>query len=190
METTDDRPLRSVRPPCHHTTSTGRGGSLSCRRTSRVKANTLRLVGFALDVAYLAPVQLVYSLHTALKAITEQSPSFTERLQAHKDASKFIKDSLTDLGFDFVPKSRDIAANGMTAVRLPEGYTLPDILPKLVAKDIVVAAGLHKAIATKYFRIGHMGVTATQRDRGDLEKVVKGIKEALDEVKQSRDGKL
>lgn len=130
----------------------------------------------------------MYALNTALKAITQSSPSFTERLQAHKDASKYIKDSLTDLGFEFVPKSRDIAANGMSAVRLPDGFTLPDILPKLVEKDIVVAAGLHKAIATKYFRIGHMGITVTDRQRGDLEKVVKGIKEAMDEVKKSREG--
>lgn len=46
-------------------------------------------------------------------------------------------------------------------------------------RDIVVAAGLHKAIVSEYFRIGHMGITAVDRQRGDLEKVVKGIKEVL-----------
>ena len=47
-------------------------------------------------------------------------------------------------------------------------------------KDIVVAAGLHKAIATEYFRIGHMGVTVTDRDRGDVDKVLSGIKAILE----------
>lgn len=132
----------------------------------------------------LAPVQLVYALNASLKAITESSPSFTERLEAHKKASAYIKDSLTSLGFEFVPKSRDIAANGMTAVKYPKGLGAADILPKLVAKDIVVAAGLHKAIATEYFRIGHMGVTAVESERDDLERVINGIKEALDECKK------
>jgi aspartate aminotransferase-like enzyme len=46
-------------------------------------------------------------------------------------------------------------------------------------KDIVVAGGLHKAIATEYFRVGHMGITVTQPERGDLDKVLKGIEEVL-----------
>jgi alanine-glyoxylate transaminase/serine-glyoxylate transaminase/serine-pyruvate transaminase len=110
-------------------------------------------------------------------------------LEAHKKASSYIKDSLTSLGFTFVPKSRDIGANGMTAVKYPKGLGAADILPKLAAKDIVCAAGLHKEIATEYFRIGHMGVTAVEGERGDLERVVKGIKEVLEECKSGwRDG--
>jgi len=92
-----------------------------------------------------------------------------------------MKDSLTSLGLTFVHKSKDIGANGMTAVKYPKGLGAADILPKLAAKDIVCAGGLHKAIATEYFRIGHMGVTAVESERGDLERVVKGIKEVLEE---------
>jgi alanine-glyoxylate transaminase/serine-glyoxylate transaminase/serine-pyruvate transaminase len=120
---------------------------------------------------------LVYALNASLKAITESSPSFVDRLEAHKKASAYIKDSLTSLGFQFVPKSRDIAANGMTAAKYPKGLGA-------AAKDIVVAAGLHKAIATEYFRIGHMGVTAVESERDDLERVVRGIKEAVEECKK------
>ncbi|KAK8864667.1 hypothetical protein IAR55_001918 [Kwoniella newhampshirensis] len=123
------------------------------------------------------PVQLVYALHTSLKSIT--SAPISDRIDAHKAASKYVKDSLAELGLDFVPKSRDIAANGMTAVKFPKGVQASDVLPKLAERDIVVAAGLHKAMATEYFRIGHMGVTAVNRERGDLEKVVKGITEIL-----------
>ncbi|OCF43063.1 alanine-glyoxylate transaminase/serine-glyoxylate transaminase/serine-pyruvate transaminase [Kwoniella heveanensis CBS 569] len=123
------------------------------------------------------PVQLIYALNTALKSIA--SASIGQRIEAHRAASKYVKDELTSLGLEFVPKSRDIAANGMTAVKFPKGVTAPDVLPKLAERDIVVAAGLHKAIATEYFRIGHMGITAVDRERGDLEKVIKGIKEVL-----------
>jgi alanine-glyoxylate transaminase/serine-glyoxylate transaminase/serine-pyruvate transaminase len=54
-------------------------------------------------------------------------------------------------------------------------------------KDIVVAAGLHKAIATEYFRIGHMGVTAVDPSRGDVDKVLDGIKSVLSAKGWSKD---
>lgn len=54
-----------------------------------------------------------------------------------------------------------------------------------VRKDIVVAAGLHKAIATEYFRIGHMGVTVTDKERGDIEKVLKSVEEVLKAAKKN-----
>ncbi|WVQ79654.1 hypothetical protein IAT38_001754 [Cryptococcus sp. DSM 104549] len=123
------------------------------------------------------PVQLIYALHTSLKAIT--STPIADRFAAHKEASAYVKDSLAEIGLEFVPQSREIAANGMTAVRFPKGVQAPDVLPKLAERDIVVAGGIHKAIASEYFRIGHMGVTAVDRKRGDLEKVIKGVKEVL-----------
>ncbi|KAK4686641.1 hypothetical protein P7C73_g3481, partial [Tremellales sp. Uapishka_1] len=133
------------------------------------------------------PVQLVYALHTSLKAITTASPSLEERFKAHKTASKYIKDELAALGFGFVPLDRDIAANGMTAVRYPKGLSAADIVPKLAAKDIVVAGGLHKEIVSEYFRVGHMGITVVETKRGDLEKVIKGVKAVLEEKGWKKD---
>ena len=132
-----------------------------------------------LPVLNSAPVQLVYALNTALKHILE-SGSLEQRFQLHRDASNKMKDELTVMGFGFVPKTRELSANGMSAVRFPQGIVAADIVPKLVEKDIVVAGGLHKAIATEYFRIGHMGITATDAGRGDVERVIKGIKEVLE----------
>lgn len=77
----------------------------------------------------LAPVQLIYALHTSLKSIT--SAPISDRVEAHKAASKYVKDSLAEIGLGFVPKSRDIAANGMTAVKFPKGLQASDVLPKL-----------------------------------------------------------
>ncbi len=57
--------------------------------------------------------------------------------------------------------------------------TLADSDP-LPRKDIVVAGGLHKAIATEYFRIGHMGITVTENQtRGDLDRILDGVKAVL-----------
>lgn len=76
-------------------------------------------------------MQLVYALHASLKSILNEKPSLEERFAQHRAASKRVKDKLSDLGFGFVPTSRDHAANGMTAVKYPEGIQASDILPKL-----------------------------------------------------------
>ena len=60
----------------------------------------------------------------------------------------------------------------MTAIYFPDGLTAPDIIPRLLEQGVVVAGGLHKEIKDKYFRIGHMGITAVDTTtRQDLDKV-------------------
>lgn len=60
----------------------------------------------------------------------------------------------------------------MTAIYFPEGLSAPDIVPRLFERGVVVAGGLHKEIKDKYFRIGHMGISALDsNDRHDLETV-------------------
>ncbi|KAL1411383.1 hypothetical protein Q8F55_002339 [Vanrija albida] len=138
--------------------------------------------------AYFAtpPVQLVYALQVGLKEIVEGKQSLEDRFAAHKAASNKIKDGLAQLGVGFVPLGRDISANGMTAAKYPEGVAAADVLPKLAELDIVVAGGLHKDIASTYFRIGHMGVTAVKTERGDLDKVLAGVKTVLDAARAKK----
>jgi alanine-glyoxylate transaminase/serine-glyoxylate transaminase/serine-pyruvate transaminase len=47
----------------------------------------------------------------------------------------------------------------MTAIYLPENVKAPDLLPNLLKKGVIFAGGLHKEIAAKYIRLGHMGVS-------------------------------
>lgn len=75
-------------------------------------------------------------------------------------------------------------ANGMTAIYLPEGVTVPDLLPKLLAKGVVFAGGLHREIATKYFRFGHMGVSVMNDDLGHMDKALAALKEGLEACKK------
>ena len=99
----------------------------------------------------------------------------------------------------------EFAANGMTAVYFPAGVTAADVVPQLLKHNIVVAGGLHKDIKgsncplsrvyrrahpyrtpEKYFRIGHMGVTVADRSRGDLDKLVEGVKAVIGALPGSR----
>lgn len=94
------------------------------------------------------PVQLIYALNTSLKQILQRP--LASRFSDHKKASSMVKDFVEHkLGLRTIPNSREESANGMTAIWIPEGVKLPDLLPKIAAKQVVFAGGLHKEIASK-----------------------------------------
>jgi len=134
--------------------------------------------------AYFAtpPVNLVQAFHAALSSILKGKVSLEERFALHKAASKKIKDAATGLGLQLLTLDPYYAANGMSAIKYPTGVKMTDLIPRLVKKNIVVTGGLHKDVKDTYFRIGHMGVTVVDSERGDINKVIAGVKEALAEA--------
>jgi alanine-glyoxylate transaminase/serine-glyoxylate transaminase/serine-pyruvate transaminase len=130
------------------------------------------------------PTQLVHALHTTLSQITARPMS--ERFALHKTASDKVKAAIADLGLSQVVPNRDSQANGMTAMYLPDGLTPPDVLPGLLKRGVIFAAGLHKEIASRYIRFGHMGVSISDPNRNDIDKALAALKEALAEAKQAK----
>lgn len=128
--------------------------------------------------AYFAtpPTQLVHALLTTLSQIT--AVPIADRVATHTAASNKVKAVVTALGLKQLAEKPECQAHAMTAIRLPEGVTPPDVLPKLSAKGLVFAGGLHKECASKYIRFGHMGVSVTDPKRTDLSRAL----EALGEV--------
>ena len=49
-------------------------------------------------------------------------------------------------------------------------------------KGIIFAGGLHKEIAAKYIRFGHMGVSVTDPKRDDIDRALQALKDTLVEV--------
>ncbi|KAF7356839.1 Aminotran-5 domain-containing protein [Mycena venus] len=131
--------------------------------------------------AYFAtpPVNLIYAYHTALTQITKKAPSLEERFELHRAASKQIKDTATQLGLKQLALEPAFAAMGMTALYFPDGMSAADVIPKFGAKGIIVAGGLHAAIKDKYFRVGHMGITAVDGQRGDIQSITNALKEVF-----------
>lgn len=123
--------------------------------------------------------QLVRALNTALKQILEKP--LAERFQRHTEVSDYIKKAVTDLGLKIVATEPVDQAHAMTAIYLPENVAIPDILPKLSNKGVVFAGGIHKAIATKYIRFGHMGVSVTDSNRKDIDKALAALRDGLSE---------
>jgi len=143
--------------------------------------------------------QLIHALHTALTQILAQP--LAERFAAHKAASDKIKQAVADLGLKQLAANPDDQAHGMTAIYLPETVKQAEILPQLAKRGVVFAGGIHKEVATKYIRFGHMGVSIVstvspcfplpcnshannfQLDprRGDVDRAVKALEEGLSE---------
>jgi len=138
--------------------------------------------------AYFAtpPVNLIYAFHASLSAITKSSPSLADRFKLHREASKRIKDAAAELGLKQLPLEPAFASNGMTALYFPDGIGAADLLPRLSQKGVVVAGGLHTSIKDKYFRIGHMGITAVDSQRGDIDKIISSLKDSLVEAEASK----
>jgi len=144
------------------------------------------------SAAYFAtpPVNLIYAFHASLSLITCNSsssegsslPSLAARFALHHAASQRIKSAARSLGLKQVPLQDSEAANGMTALYFPEGVQASDLLPRLGKKGIIVAGGLLGPIKDTYFRIGHMGISVVNEDRGDVESIIKALGESLNEI--------
>lgn len=124
--------------------------------------------------------QLIHALHTSLKQIT--SRPIAERIEAHRKASDKVKATIADLSLQQLATKPENQAHGMTAVYLPSGIQAPQLIPPLLDRGIIFAAGLHKDIAPKYFRFGHMGVSVTNPERGDIDKAIQALKTTLSEL--------
>lgn len=124
--------------------------------------------------------QLIHALHTSLTQIL--SKPLSARFAAQKAASARVKAAVADLGLKQIASDPADQANGMTTIYLPEGVAVPTILPVLLKKGVIFAGGLHKEIASKYIRVGHMGVSVSDEGRGDVEKAIRALGEALEEV--------
>lgn len=124
--------------------------------------------------------QLIHALHTSLTQIL--SKPLAERFAAHRAASQRVKKTITDMGLKQLASDPANQANGMTAIYVPEGMVAADILPKLLDKGVIFAGGLHKQIATKYVRFGHMGVSVMDPNRKDVDKALHALKTSLAEA--------
>ncbi|KAK8086301.1 alanine--glyoxylate aminotransferase [Apiospora phragmitis] len=93
----------------------------------------------------------------------------------------WIKKAVADLGLKQVASNPEDQAHGMTAIYLPEPVKATDLLPKLAKAGVVWAGGIHKEIAPKYVRFGHMGVSVTDPARKDIDKAIKALSNGLEE---------
>jgi alanine-glyoxylate transaminase/serine-glyoxylate transaminase/serine-pyruvate transaminase len=119
------------------------------------------------------PVNLIWALQTSLGQILKEG--MDARFARHKSIGHAMQAAIRALGLGQVPLDARDAAHTLTAPRYPEGITGADLLPKVHAAGAILAGGLHPAIRTEYFRIGHMGAVTP----GDALAVVGALEAGL-----------
>lgn len=124
-------------------------------------------------------VQTVNALRVSLQEIL--GGGLDARFHKNAETSVKFKKALADMGISIVPVNSQVAANGLTAAYFPEGIDGAKFLSSVYQKGVVIAGGIHKQLVGKYFRVGHMGVSALDDSLGHMDKCVAVIKEALAE---------
>ncbi|CAO1636823.1 unnamed protein product [Parajaminaea phylloscopi] len=125
------------------------------------------------------PTNLIYAMHASLTTITSKPMEDTWAL--HVAASDRVKTFLKEeLGLEqLVADPKKDGAHGMTAIKYPAGIQAADLLPRMVKRNVVIAAGLHKECKDTYFRTGHMNESCK---RGDVDYLLSSLKDALAEA--------
>ena len=132
------------------------------------------------------PPQLIHALHTALTQLL--SRPLSERFAEHHKTSQRIKSAITSMGLRQLASQPENQANGMTAIYLPDNVNAPDLLSNLLKQGVIFAGGLHKEIAAKYIRFGHMGVSVMDPKRQDVNQALEALKTGLLDLGYSSDG--
>lgn len=122
-------------------------------------------------------VNHLFALNEGLTILLENG-DMEKRFKEHRLIGVAIKDAMKALGCGLVTVEGS-GAHTLTCVRYPAGVGAADFLPKVVKRGVSLAGGLHKAIKTEYFRIGHMGPSTRRLDH--VIKTVQAIEDALAE---------
>jgi alanine-glyoxylate transaminase/serine-glyoxylate transaminase/serine-pyruvate transaminase len=102
-------------------------------------------------------VNLVAALNVSFDQILKEG--LDARFKRHHALGTAVQAALKALELDQVPVKEEFAAHTLSAPRYPKAIAQADLLPKVLKAGAILAGGLHPAIRTEYFRIGHMGPT-------------------------------
>lgn len=118
-------------------------------------------------------VNLIFALNVSLGQILAESMS--KRVARHIAISQACKAGIEALGMDQVPLRPEYAAHTLSAPRYPKGVNGADFLNRVSQAGVTLAGGLHPAIRSEYFRIGHMGAVTL----ADILATISAIESAL-----------
>jgi len=118
-------------------------------------------------------VNLIFALNVSLERILAEG--IAPRVERHQAVSRACKAGIRALGVGQVPLKDEFTANTMTAPRYPADVRAADFLAVAAQAGVTLAGGLHPAIRSEYFRIGHMGVVSL----GDILATLSAVELAL-----------
>jgi len=113
--------------------------------------------------AYFAtpPTNLILALAVGLEEIL--ADGMEARFALHERGARALRAAWSALGLRPVPARAQNAASTLSALRFPAGVDA-SLVARVAERGVYVASGLHPAIRSEYFRIGHMGYALTRTD--------------------------
>jgi alanine-glyoxylate transaminase / serine-glyoxylate transaminase / serine-pyruvate transaminase len=134
--------------------------------------------------AYFATpaVNLMLALAESVRQITMEG--METRWARHRRLSTAFKAGIGRLGISQVPDSEEVSAVTLTTMYYPEGVDA-SLIGSVGQAGVVIAGGLHPAIAAKSFRVGHMGVDGINEVLATLAAIEQGVKAAPGEAVQA-----
>ncbi len=100
-------------------------------------------------------------------------------MAAHARAAAALRAAWEALGLRPVPRSPAATASTLSALYFPAGID-GALLPRIAARGVTVAGGLHPEIRATSFRVGHMGWVVGQPDL--LRRTVDAVAGALHDL--------
>ncbi len=117
-------------------------------------------------------VNLVMALAVSLRQILNEG--MEQVFARHERLSNAVKAGIEAMGLGQVPTDAAHAAHTLTCPRYPEGVDA-GFLKFVREEGAILAGGLHPAIKSEYFRIGHMGAVS----RADVLTVLGAVEAGL-----------
>lgn len=122
---------------------------------------------------YATPaVNLIMALDVSLQQLVAET--MPARIERHQVVAKTMRAAWKRLGLKLLAKSDALAANTLSAVYYPDGVDAA-LVKNIGLEGVTVAGGLHPALKTKYFRVGHMGAVT----KNDVSATIAAIERAL-----------
>ncbi len=118
------------------------------------------------------PVNLIMALDVSLGQLLDEG--MTARVERHVKTAAQMAAAWKRLGLEHLPKSEALRAHTLSALYYPAGVDAA-LVKAIGAQGVVVAGGLHPALKTKYFRVGHMGAV----NANDVTATIGAIERAL-----------
>ncbi len=107
---------------------------------------------------YTPSVADVNGVHAAVCEVMEEG--LDAAIARHALAARATRAGVRGLGLELWAKREQDAANCVTAVRCPEGVAVADVLAHVRERYGVMLSAGYGPLATKLFRLGHMGPAA------------------------------
>lgn len=101
-------------------------------------------------------VNLIMALDVSLGQLLEET--MPARVSRHVRLAKAARAAFTALGLEPLTRRVDATAHTLSALKYPSGVDA-GLVKHVAAQGVNIAGGLHPALKTTYFRVGHMGAT-------------------------------